>query len=235
MKSNQTSMIFKLLLVIAGLALFSVASYAAFSLDLVAKVAVTSFEALVKSIPGKVVLDTEKGGWAISGLDRKDRIILSNDFSRSNPDIALEFDAAPFVKAGLDVSKLPSGQYQFNKTTGKLTLPFEYGKDKFGVDAQKSVLNTFKQIVKTHRKIIGYHEVLDHYGIALGDGNMFEWAKDLSTNDKDMVFVLNPQPLINAGVNPDKVTEWVFGKVQIKDENGKPVTVDKFLKPFNIR
>lgn len=235
MKSNKTSVIVKSLLVISVLAILSVVSFA-FSLDLVAKVAGTSFDALTKALPvDKVVFDNAKDGWAINGLDGKERIILSRDFSSVNPDIAVEFDATPFINAGLDVAKLPAGHYIYNKATGKITMPYEYGKDKFGADAKKSVLNTFKQLVKTHRDLIGYHEKLDHYGIALGDGNMFEWAKNMNTNDKDMVFVLNPKPLIDASVDTKKIKEWVFGKVQIKDKDGKPMIVDKFLKPFNVK
>ncbi len=54
------------------------------------------------------------------------------------------------------------------------------------------------------RGSISYHMALDHYGVALGGGNMFEWAKDLGANDKDIVFVLDPEPLIAAGVDPQR-------------------------------
>jgi hypothetical protein len=237
MKFKKISKWFTALLVIAILSIKATLPVVsnAFSLDLVAKVAVTSFDALTKAIPDKVIFDDAKEGWAINGLDGKARIILSKDFSSNNPDITLEFDAAPFLKAGLDATKLPAGKYIYDGATGKITMPFKYGQDKFETAAQKSALETFKQIVKNHRDLVSYHEILDHYGIALGDGNIFEWAKDMSTNDKDMVFVLNPKPLIDAGVDPVKITEWVFAKVEIKDKYGKPIKVDKFLKPFNVK
>ena len=70
---------------------------------------------------------------------------------------------------------------------------------------------------------------------------MFEWAKNLSTNsatgenqDKDIVFVLNPEPLIAAGVDPEKVEGWVYAQVAV-EENGQTVEVYKFLKPFNLK
>jgi hypothetical protein len=53
---------------------------------------------------------------------------------------------------------------------------------------------------------------------------LFEWAKDMTTNDKDIVFVLDPA----------RITGWAFAKVTVDDENGKPVQVDKILKPFNL-
>ena len=64
---------------------------------------------------------------------------------------------------------------------------------------------------------------------------MFEWAKDMSKNDKDIVYVLNPQVFIDAGVDPQKVEGWVSAKVPIVDKDGKTVEVDKFLKPFNLK
>jgi hypothetical protein len=90
-------------------------------------------------------------------------------------------------------------------------------------------------MVHLKRGSIGYHGALDHYGVNLGNGNLFEWAKDLDKNDKDMVFVLNPEPFIRAGVNPNQVAGWVFAKVPVDDENGRPVEVDKLLKPFDLR
>ena len=49
-----------------------------------------------------------------------------------------------------------------------------------------------------------------------------------------MVFALNPQPLIDARVSPAKVTDWVFAKVTVIDENNKEIEVDKFLKPYQL-
>ena len=88
--------------------------------------------------------------------------------------------------------------------------------------------------MRQHRNVIGYHGALDHYGVSIGAGNLFEWAKDLRANDKDIVFVLNPSPFIDAGVDIAGIQGWVFAKVTVDDENGKPVEVDKLLKPFNL-
>ncbi len=202
--------------------------------DLVAKVAVTSFDALTKAIPDQVSYDSAKEGWAVTGLDGRDRIILNKDFSSNQPDIALELDAAPFLDAGLDAEKLPKDQYLYDASTGKITMPFEYGADKFGENAKKSTLDTFKQIVKTHRDIVGYHEEGDHYKISLGNGNLFAWAKDLSTNKTDIAFILNPGPWIKAGMDTGKIKEWIFVKMPVTDKDGKPAKVDVLMKGFDV-
>jgi hypothetical protein len=109
------------------------------------------------------------------------------------------------------------------------------GNDKFTYTGEAKPLDSFKKIVETNRESIGYHAALDHYGVAMGNGNMFEWAKDMSTNDKDIVFVLNPQPFIDADVDPAKVEGWAFAKVEVMEDGGKKVEVDKLLKPFDLK
>ena len=49
-----------------------------------------------------------------------------------------------------------------------------------------------------------------------------------------MVFVLNPEPLKAAGVDPAKIKGWIFTKIPVKDSVGKDVQVDKFVKPYNL-
>ena len=56
-----------------------------------------------------------------------------------------------------------------------------------------------------------YHAALDHYNVNVGGGNLFEWAKDMGKNDKDIVFVLDG-PFIAASVDPGAVAGWVFAK-----------------------
>ena len=103
-----------------------------------------------------------------------------------------------------------------------------------GYESSENANDAFEELVANNRDAIGYHAALDHYGVALGNGNMFEWAKDTSTNDKDIVFVLNPQPFIDAGVDVTQVEGWVFAKVETM-EDGKKVEVDKLLKPYDLK
>ena len=200
------------------------------STDVVAKVSVTSFESVVNKLGDKVAADEKYNAWALTS-PAGDRFLYSKDFS-GNQDTMIEIDATPFVNAGLDASKLPSEIYTFEQATNRLLIKGDLGSNKLG-DAN-SALDTFKQIVKNNRESIGYHQKLDHYGIAMGNGNMFEWAKDMSTNDKDIVFVLNPQPFIDAGVDTTKLTDWVFAEVPVMDENNKEILVEKFLRPFEL-
>jgi hypothetical protein len=201
-------------------------------LDVVGTGSIESFEKLLKQIPQAVAPDEMNGGWSLSAPDRSARFIWSRNYAESPlHDVMIEFDAAPFIAAGLDPSKLPE---TFAFYEGKIMVGTKLGTEQLKYSGELTPLASYRQIVKLKRKAIGYHAALDHYGVNLGGGSLFEWAKDMSANDKDMVFVLNPEPFLNAGVRPEGIEGWAFDKVTVDDENGKPVQVDKILKPFNL-
>lgn len=217
----------------SGLALLSFAGCG--STDIVAKVANSSFGMVIEASKGRVAHADKEGAWVL-GSTAGDEVMFSGDFSKPGPDVTFSFDAAPFLAAGLDPARLSEGEGIVSKVdAGRLILGFELGADKFAGEAKQSLATTMAELVRTQRQRIGYHEKLDHYGIRLGGGNMFEWAKDLAKNDKDIVWVLNPLPFIEAGVDPSKVAGWVFAKVESKDAKGKTVIEDKLLKPFDLR
>jgi hypothetical protein len=214
--------------------------------DVVGKVAKSSFKAVLEASKDRVSFSKEDESWALTS-PAGDEVLFSTNFARNapsgggmadmdKPDAEFSFDAAPFVAAGLDPAKLPLAEgIKYEIDQGRFMLHFELGGDVFADGAAKSFEATFAEIVRTQRSRIGYHEQLDHYGIKLGNGNMFEWAKDMSKNDKDIVWVLNPAPFIAAGVDPGKIQGWVFAKVETKDDAGKTILVDRLLKPFNIK
>jgi hypothetical protein len=219
----------------AAIAIAVVAALAACAaLDVVARTAVTTFQAFLAAVPGGPGLEASTKRFNVVSPGGE-RFEWSADFSGSGPDFLIAFDVSPFLAAGLQPDRLPPDRYAYDPATGRLSLAFDAGTDRFTYSGEPSPMEGFKKIVASHRPIVGYHAALDHYGLALGDGNMFEWAKDLAKNDKDMVFVLNPEPLIAAGVDPAKVQGWAFAKVEVKDANGAKVKVDKFLKPYNLR
>lgn len=200
--------------------------------DVVGNASISSFKEVLSAIPDNVTADEMNGGWSLSAPDGSARFIWSKDFSKSPfHDVMLEFDVQPFIDAGLDVSKLPEGM-AFNS---KIMVGTKLGTETLTYDGEATPLASYEKIVELKRESIKYHVALDHYGVDLAGGNVFEWAKDMTTNDKDIVFALNPQVFIDADVDPAKVEGWVFAKVPVLDANGKPIEVDKFLKPFNLK
>lgn len=219
-------------LIVAGVLGMSLIFSACQATDVIGKAAVISFEELLEVSSDKLSFDTEANTWVLES-PAGDKFKWSKDFSITEADGIIEFKASPFINAGLDVTKLPEN-YIYDDVKDILTLNFELGEDKFNYSGEATALDSFKNIVQAKRELIGYHEAFDHYGITLGDGNKFEWAKDMDNNNKDIVFVLEPKPFIEAGVDPKQVEGWVFGKVEMKD-NGNIVEMEKFLKPFEIK
>ena len=229
--------------VLAAVAVAAFGAVGCSSTDVVARIADSSFKAVADASAGRVKWSDQDQAWTLSS-PAGDEVSFSSDFSRNNsaagvdfeaPDVEFSFDAAPFVAAGLDIAKLPKAPgIEYELEDGRFMYHFELGSEKFSADARKSLEATFAEIVRTQRARIGYHEKLDHYGIRLGNGDMLEWAKDMSKNDKDLVFVLDPAPFIAAGVDPAKIQGWSFAKVETKDDSGKTIQVDKLLRPFNL-
>jgi len=145
-------------------------------------------------------------------------------------DVWLELDLKPFTDAGLDVSLLPEW---FSVKDGKLYT---------GADlVDESIGEGFSELVRACRSAIGYHTALDHFNVSLGHGNMFEWARSTAVNDatgeeqdKDIVFVLDPEPLAAAGLDVTKVEGWAYAEVEMHMD-GKPVSMFKLLKPIDLR
>ncbi|MDR3048557.1 MAG: hypothetical protein LBV16_01755 [Elusimicrobiota bacterium] len=208
------------------------------SLDVIGNGSLVSFEKILKILPKTPF--KQNGDWIIESPGNKTKFVLAKSENQVNENaggqyaLYLEFDIAPFLKAGLNPDKLPENiiaaknaivigrEFKIKKLETMFTEPGD------------TLAYLYQKILNSNRSAIGYHSALDHYGIDLGNGNMFEWAKDSKTNDKDIVFVLNPQPFIDAGVNPEKIDGWLYAKVPIMDAKGKKTEVFKILKPFNL-
>lgn len=200
--------------------------------DVVANKSVDSFEAVLDSMPDQIGDDEYNGVWTLTAPDQSVRFYWSKDFGKSNMyDVMLEIDATPFLEAGLELEKLPKEVVY----EGKIRVGTDLSSKPLAEDGAATPLASYKKILELKREAIGYHAALDHYGIDLSGGHVFEWAKSLDTNDKDIVFVLNPQIFIDAGADPEKIEGWLFAKVETMDKDGKKIEVDKLLKPFNLK
>ncbi|MDR1204079.1 MAG: hypothetical protein LBL26_01160 [Peptococcaceae bacterium] len=220
------------LLCVASLLFAAAACSGLDALDVVGKEAVSSFGAMLDAAADGVAPDEANGGWSLTAPDGAARFIWSEDYSKSPlHDVMLELDAQPFIDAGLDTGKLPEGVIFYGHM---LMAGRKLGDDELAYSGDPTPLASFEQLAGKYRAAVGYHAALGHYNIDLGGGNMFEWAKDMAANDKDIVFVLDPQPFMDAGTDVSAVEGWAFAKVSV-DVDGKPAEVDKLLKPFDLK
>ncbi len=192
--------------------------------DVVLKYSPTSFNDIIKKDPALVNSDTSDNYFKFA-FDGITTLKVSKDFKATGKeDILLETPLKPFTDAGLDVSRLGEGY----KTDGdKLYLTGDYGD---GTGAKATITDALFEAVKNDRKNLTYHQSLDHYGVKLLKGK-FEWAKDYTKNDKDIVFVIAAKPLADLGVNVQKIDGWAF--MTIQDADG--TNVDILAKPYDLK
>lgn len=207
--------------------LFTVVTAAVFfagyaSTDVVQEYAKQSFSDILKADP--TLVSEGKSDDYILTADRKTLLTVSRDYSKSGEDIVLSTPIQPFLNAGLDASKLGKG-YKGDSTT--LSLVTDFGK---GTGEKSTPEQALFESVTADRKALTYHQALDHYGIIL-NGGKFEFAKNYTKNDKDIVFAIAAKPLRDIGVDVQRVEGWTFKTMQ--DESGK--NVDLLLKPFNLK
>jgi hypothetical protein len=194
------------------------------SLDVLRTDAVKSFNTVLKTLPAKGSAET---GWSLSAPDGGAAL------KWDNMSLSLTVDAKPFIAAGLDVSKLD------NFGEGEIVY-LSPAFDMLNHNVKPTAFEQFKANLKPLRKRLGYHAAMDHYNIEIENGTVFEWAKDLNRHsetgakqDKDIVFALNPQPLIAAGLKPENVEGWVYAQVPVEVDS-KMTEAWKLLKIVDL-
>jgi len=193
--------------------------------DVVQNYSPVSLDAITKAFPQLVKDNTLNDHYFYVTVDDETTLKVSHDYSMTGKeDIVIVTLLKPFTDAGLDVTKLGEGY----KVTGeKFYLTADYGD---GTGKKENLTDSVMEAVKFDRKMLTYHQALDHYGIKLTQGK-FEWAKDYQKNDKDLVFVIAAKPLADLGVNVQNINGWIFKTMQ--DENGNDV--DVLLKPYDLK
>lgn len=187
--------------------------------DVVGNKSIESFNAILNVNSENIIEDTEIGGFAMISPNGTEEFIL-------NKNVQIKFEVEPFLNAGLDISKLPKEMIDGNY----IVIGAENNDYKEGLPK-----GLFENFIRNNREKLGYHTALDHFGINFGDGNAFEFAKDIDKNGKDIVFVINPKMFIDAGVDVENIDGWLFTKVEMMGKGGKITQEDRLLKPYNIK
>lgn len=214
----------KISLIAAVLALAAIIFAGCSGTDVVSKYSLESFAGIVDQYPRLVKDNTQADQYYDFAVDGETVLRISHDYKLTGPDdIMLETPLQPFVDAGLDISKLGEG---YKVIDNMLYLTADYGN---GAGTKDNVTDALFASVASDRSVLTYHQQLDHYGIKLTAGK-FEWAKDYTENDKDIVFVIKAQPLKNLGVDVNNIKGWTYSTVQEADGSN----VDVLLKAYDL-
>lgn len=202
--------------------------------DVVAVYALQSYDALLHA-PGVLVARNDVAAAWVLTSPGVETFTFGGDTPAGSNELVVSFDARPFLAAGLNPSLLPAGaQIQGDGASARIVMRYDKGAGSFSADAESEPVRALQDLVHNHRMMLGYHSALGHFGLMLGGGNMIEWAKDQQTNDKDLVFVLNPQTFADAGVDVVNVQGWVLADVPMMDAQGRTSTARKLLRFYNL-
>lgn len=96
--------------------------------------------------------------------------------------------------------------------------------------------DSMRRLLKADTESIKYHKDQKHYALKLGEGNEVQWTEKLGLNDADMIFVLNAEPLVSAGLDVTKLegSGWVF-KEASDDDMGMGPNPDQIVRIYDIK
>ena len=202
--------------------------------DVVAQYAKRSYASMLEALPAESSARRSDEGWELSAPDGSAAFFWDPSATRENGRHAavLRTPVAPFLEAGLNPELLPEGMVRDGMLTFSVDADQERGES--AVSGEETPASAFDAVIDACRDRIGYHFQLGHFGLELDGGALLEWAGDLAENNLDLVFALDPETLIRAGVNGDHVAGWTLGTIIVHDPSGRKVEVPKFLKPFNL-
>ena len=201
--------------------------------DVVGRQSVVAFENLLNAVPTAVSTDTANFGFWIQAPGNVASFFWSYDFSQSQYDIIMQLEPEPFLLAGLDPGLLTE---HFSFENGWIVLRRKLLNDSLEYTEQPNPLDAYRHLVGRYRDVLDFHIEADHHAIVFDGDNAFEWANDMVTvgatgnpQAADMVFVLNAEPLLEAGVNPEFLEGW---RLVTREMMGQ--SAQKFVKSFDF-
>jgi hypothetical protein len=203
--------------------------------------ALEAFNKIVKAYPDKKGFHEALKHWGFE-LPTGEKFEWSKDMSANKADFAMVMLADPLVEAGLDIKKLDENEWLYepaakddkgNDLPNRLIKPYNVSDKK---QASNGSEDSMRRLLKADTDSVKYHKDVKHFGLRLGEGNQVQWTEKLGTNDADMIFVLKAEPLVEAGLDVNKLEDsgWVF-KEASDDDMGMGASPDQIVKIYDIK
>lgn len=203
--------------------------------------ALFAFNKIVKAYPDKKGFHEALKHWGFE-LPTGEKFEWSKDMSANKADFAMVMLADPLVEAGLDIKKLDGNEWLYepaatddkgNDLPNRLIKPYNVSDKK---QASNGSEDSLRRLLKADTDNVKYHKDVQHFGLNLGEGNQVQWTEKLGTNDADMIFVLKAEPLVEAGLDVNKLegSGWVF-KEATDDDMGMGASPDQIVKIYDIK
>lgn len=200
-----------------------------------------AFNNIIKAYPENKGFHNALQHWGFA-LPTGEKFEWSKDMSANKADFAMVLLADPLVEAGLDIEKLDKNVWLFEPA----------GKDDMGEDMPNRLIKPYnvsdkkeigngsedsmRRLLKADTSMIKYNEQQQNYSLLLGNGNEVQWTEELGKNDADMIFVLEAKPLVDAGLDINKLDGigWTFREAS-KDNADAGQNPDQIVKIFDIQ
>ncbi len=178
-----------------------------YPLDAERRDAVRAFGEVLEALPPEGDGRADSGYWSITAPDGSAR------FEWDNQNIDMFVDTRAFNVPGREGIDFATGLIFFAPAFNMLNM---------GV--QPTAIRQFEKDAGFVRDYIAYDAQTDRYGIELSGGqSRFEWARDMETNENDIVFALYANSLIAQGLDPLQVEGWEYDRA-----------AERFIKTFNL-
>ncbi|MDR1412348.1 MAG: hypothetical protein LBJ07_00270 [Actinomycetes bacterium] len=198
--------------------------------DIIGNRSVDSFAAVLAAMPEEV--DQVDTYWTLEAPDGQAALKLP--IEPSEP-IVVVVDAAPFIDAGLQIDELESSYEVVDGRFIQVMAMDMVDSSGGNLSSAADIKDAYRTIVRQTPERIGHHAAMDHFGIDLDNGNAFEFAQDMATNEADMVFALNPEPFRASGVDVEHIDGWKLSMVETMDMSGAMKETEKLLKIFDVQ
>jgi uncharacterized protein YlzI (FlbEa/FlbD family) len=181
--------------------------------------ALAAFNAIVTANLGRKGYHDAMKHWGLA-LPGGGKFEWTKDTSANEADFAMVIPAEPFIRAGLDLSRLDGTGYVFQaaKIEAGESLPdlllHTYNVSGKKENAQGSE-DALRRILKQRTSLVRYQGEARQYRLSLyNEGDPpFEvrWTETLGLNAADVAFVIPADGLIAAGLDPGRLDSgWVF-------------------------
>lgn len=180
---------------------------------------VHSFEAMLDALPQDV--QAEEGIWVAQAPDESLRLIWSKNFAQNNDlDFAFEIKMDPFLAVGMEIPNFP--QALIKNDFLRIGLAFS-PRDSIK-KGDLSPIQSYEEIAEYENARVYFDESTNRFVFDLGGGNRLEWAKDLSSSEEDLLFVLNADNFLKGEIDLDNLEGWKLVEEERKIVNLPPKT-----------
>lgn len=193
-----------------------------------------AFGSIIKENKDKVGFHAELSHWGYT-MPTGEKLEWTKDTAANAADLALVILADPFINAGLDVKKLDDKEWLFNpaaKEEGKdlpnrLVRPFNVSDKKQKSSGSEDAM---RRIIRQNPSLIKYNENSKKYSISLGNGFEAQWTEKVGATESDIIFIINADSLIKAGVDKNKLQGSGWSFIEAKGD-----TPTQFVKQFKAK